>query len=100
MQCHICICSGQVHVDLQQELWAAIDEEIDVKNCEIFSYNPDLSGGELGFICCAMCIVPLVLPVSCAPCLLCSLSLVFSFSRDRCLLRFLPVSVCSYVCSA
>ena len=37
---------GQVHVDLQQELWAAIDEEIDVKNCEIFSYNPDLSGGE------------------------------------------------------
>ena len=79
MQCHICICSGQVHVDLQQELWAAIDEEIDVKNCEIFSYNPDLSGGELGFICCAMCIVPLVLrllcslslvlPVSCAPCL-------------------------------
>ena len=36
---------GQVHVDLQQELWAAIDEEIDVKNCEIFSYNPDLSGG-------------------------------------------------------
>lgn len=37
---------GQVHVDLQQELWAAIDEEIDVKNCEIFSYNPDLSGGD------------------------------------------------------
>ena len=37
---------GQVHVDLRQELWATIDEEIDVKNCEIFSYNPDLSGGE------------------------------------------------------
>ena len=32
-------------MDLQQELWAAIDEEIDVKNCELFSYNPDLSGG-------------------------------------------------------
>lgn len=37
---------GQVQMDLQQELWAAIDEEIDVKNCELFSYNPDLSGGD------------------------------------------------------
>lgn len=37
---------GQVHVDLQQQLWGAIDEEINLRESEIFSYTPDLSGGD------------------------------------------------------
>jgi len=37
---------GQVQMDLQHQLWATIDEEIDLKSCETFSYNPDLSGGD------------------------------------------------------
>ncbi|KAL9976182.1 hypothetical protein ACROYT_G013450 [Oculina patagonica] len=40
--------SGESFVALKSGLWAAIDEEINLAECDIFSYNPDLDSDPYG----------------------------------------------------
>lgn len=39
---------GETYVALRAGLWAAIDEEINLAECDIFSYNPDLDSDPYG----------------------------------------------------
>lgn len=40
--------NGETFVALKSGLWAAIDEEINLAECEIYSYNPDLDSDPYG----------------------------------------------------
>lgn len=40
--------AGELFSGLKQTLWAAIDEEINLQDCEIYSYNPDLISDPFG----------------------------------------------------
>jgi len=39
---------GEIYHTLQQKLWTAIDEEIKLMECDIYSYNPDLDSDPYG----------------------------------------------------
>jgi len=40
--------AGELFSGLKQTLWGAINEEIDLQDCEIYSYNPDLISDPFG----------------------------------------------------
>ncbi|CAH3041773.1 unnamed protein product [Pocillopora meandrina] len=40
--------NGETYVALRAGLWSAIDEEINLVECDIFSYNPDLDSDPYG----------------------------------------------------
>lgn len=40
--------TGECYRSLRQQLWAAVDEEIEMKECDIYSYNPDLGSDPFG----------------------------------------------------
>ena len=40
--------AGEAFGALKQQFWAALDEEISLKDCDIYSYNPDLSSDPYG----------------------------------------------------
>lgn len=40
--------AGDQYQGLRQPLWSAIDDEINLQECDIYSYNPDLSSDPFG----------------------------------------------------
>lgn len=40
--------AGDQYQGLRSALWTAVDEEIDMNDCDIYSYNPDLNSDPFG----------------------------------------------------
>lgn len=40
--------AGDQYTALRQVLWPSVDEEIEFKDCDIYSYNPDLNSDPYG----------------------------------------------------
>lgn len=40
--------ANEVFSNLKQNLWTAIDEEIQLRDCDVYSYNPDLTSDPFG----------------------------------------------------
>lgn len=45
---HLSAISGEQYQSLRQALWSAIDDEIHLNDCDIYSYNPDLNSDPYG----------------------------------------------------
>uniref|UniRef100_T1J254 Repressor of RNA polymerase III transcription MAF1 n=1 Tax=Strigamia maritima TaxID=126957 RepID=T1J254_STRMM len=51
---HLSAMARDIYSSLKSQLWSAIDDEISIKECDIYSYNPDLTSdpyGEDGCLC-------------------------------------------------
>ncbi|KAK5646002.1 hypothetical protein RI129_004466 [Pyrocoelia pectoralis] len=40
--------AGEYYRSLRQQLWSAVEDEIDMKECDIYSYNPDFASDPFG----------------------------------------------------
>lgn len=40
--------AGEQYQALRQPLWSAVDDEVNLSECDIYSYNPDLSSDPFG----------------------------------------------------
>lgn len=40
--------AGDQYQNLRQALWSSVDDEIDLNDCDIYSYNPDLNSDPYG----------------------------------------------------
>lgn len=48
IDCQLAANIGDCYTLFKQQLWAAIDEEICLTDCDVFSYNPDLASDPYG----------------------------------------------------
>lgn len=45
---HMSAIAGEQYQTLRQALWMAIDDEINLNECDIYSYNPDMNSDPYG----------------------------------------------------
>ncbi|KAL4235454.1 RNA polymerase III-inhibiting protein maf1 [Mactra antiquata] len=45
---HLQPSANEIFMNLKQNLWSAIDEEIQLRDCDVYSYNPDLTSDPFG----------------------------------------------------
>lgn len=45
---NLSVIAGDQYRGLRSALWTAVDEEIDLHDCDIYSYNPDLNSDPFG----------------------------------------------------